>query len=97
MRDEFRRTLRFEGARKKDLEIIKKTIGAATDTAAVNDAIEFRARYADHNSREIDLALWLLNRIDVIDQSPTRTVTLVEPAPPGANTKIHHIPVPKLG
>jgi hypothetical protein len=79
-KDAYRRTLKLAGDRKADLTLIKQRTGATTDTAAVNDAIQFRAKYANCDPRELDLGLWLLGQIDSVQDGPTRTVILENPA-----------------
>ena len=72
----FRRTLKLAADRKAELKIIKERTGATTDTAAMNDAIQFRAKYAAFDPRELDLGLWLLDQINSVQDGPTRTVTM---------------------
>lgn len=91
-----RRTLNLQDECSKDLQVIKAHTTAKTDTAAIHDAVKFRAKYANVDSSKIDLALWVLNHIDVIDhESSVRTVIVEKPVPTGTPTPVH-LAVPRL-
>lgn len=94
--DEFRRTFKFEGARRKDLETIREKTRATTDTAAVDDAIRFRARYAGEDPRRIDLGLWLLTQLDDVATDGVRTVTVKAPSKADGQVTEIRLPVPAL-
>lgn len=46
-----------------DLAKIKKNTAATTDTAAINEAVMFRARLAEHELSEIENALTLWEEV----------------------------------
>jgi hypothetical protein len=92
--DTFRRTLNFKGARKADLQTIKSHTGKTTDTAAVDDAIQFRARYAECDPKDLDLGLWLINEIKKAGSGTTRTIIVEDSSTPNKVTKLA---VPTLG
>jgi hypothetical protein len=52
-----RRTLALPASSKDDLERIKGSTSARNDTAAIKDAVSFRASLAEHNLEEIRDAL----------------------------------------
>jgi hypothetical protein len=58
-----RRTLSLAEGRKDDLVKIKQNTPAKTDTAAINDAVMWRARLVGHDLSEIESALCLWEEV----------------------------------
>lgn len=67
--DVVRRSVALPAQRTKDIKLIKKNTGAKTDTAAINQAVEFRARLASRGLDEIEraLRLWDVVRNEIED------------------------------
>ena len=58
-----RRTVALTQKSKIDLDVLKTETGMATDNAVINDAIQFRARFADRDPTEVKIALSFWDKV----------------------------------
>jgi hypothetical protein len=73
-----RRTLELPASAISDLAKIKDATSAKNDTAAINDAISFRARLAGHDLQEIKNALAVFDQVKQISKTGSSLVTQTE-------------------
>jgi hypothetical protein len=85
--DKFRRSLALPRRRESDVKAIKDAQGMKTDTAAIDDAIAFRARFANRRADEIQTALSLFDEVKRECQPGCAKRVVVEnPAQPSERT-----------
>jgi hypothetical protein len=84
--DKIRRTLALPVDRRDELQQLKAEIGARTDTAAINEAVHFRARLRTRNLDEIERALSVWDALLHEISNNKCTVVIENPAKPNTRT-----------